>query len=678
MSGIKIILIAILFASYSAKAQLPAFPGAEGAGKFTTGGRGTATIPTTVYEVTSLGDDNTAGTLRYALSQNVPYRTIVFRISGTIHLNSKLTIRANTTIAGQTAPGDGICIADHPVVISGDNVILRYIRIRMGDKNQNLGMVDGSGGDDVLGNLGNKNIIIDHCTISWSSDEALTIYRGDSVTIQWNIVSEPLNYSYHFEAGGTDYQEHGYGGIWGSRNGSFHHNLIAHAKGRCPRFAGSSTYTPGTVGQEKADFRNNVVYNWISYSTNGGEGGYYNMVNNYYKYGPSTSTGTSSGVPVRFMIMNPSKSSTLPYPKIFMAGNYVDGSTTITQNNWRGAAMSGGSLADTGLSKVETAYSIVDLPTQEAPVAYDFVLNHAGVKLPGRDTLDQRIVNDVRNRTGKVIDVQGGYPHGTAYAQTVSAWPQLSSLPAPADTDHDGMPDSWENAMGLNPSNASDRNSISFSGYTQLENYLNSLAADGMLVQGSLQNFSQVIGTPSPLQSYTFSGKNLTGNISVVPPAGYEVSIDGSTWFNYQNGMVITAVNGIINSTLIRVRLNAAAAGNASGIITHTSPVGSTIQVQVNGTTSSATAIQDINRGSQYAVYPNPAMSQIQIRHPRLTSDETYTIYSIDGKQADTISAKNGTDRTTTSIAHLAAGHYVIVCRKGRARSVVNFIKTTL
>ncbi|MBK6949729.1 MAG: T9SS type A sorting domain-containing protein [Haliscomenobacter sp.] len=467
---------AAAFVWFSGQAQLPAFPGAEGYGKYASGGRGTPATPTTVFEVTSLEDINTPGTLRNALSAPATYRTVVFRVAGTIRLKSKLSIPANTTIAGQTAPGGGICLADHPVVISGDNVILRFIRVRMGDRYQNKGKVDGSGGDDALGNLGNKRIIIDHCSVSWSSDEALTIYRGDSVTLQWNIISEPLNYSYHFESGGSDYQEHGYGGIWGSRNGSFHHNLILHVKGRAPRFAGNSTYPAGVV--EKADFRNNVIYNWRDYSTNGGEGGTYNLVNNYYKYGPSTSTGTSSGVPKRGMIMNPSKSSSLGYPKIYLSGNFVDGYSAITAANWKGMAMAdGGTLADTALSKTNAPFPWDSVVTHSATEAYELVLAHAGAALPLRDTLDQRLVSDVRNRAGRIIDVQGGFPHGTPFEQTIGAWPALASGTPPADTDKDGMPDTWETAQGLDPQNPSDRSGIAPNGYTHLENYLNGLVS---------------------------------------------------------------------------------------------------------------------------------------------------------------------------------------------------------
>ncbi|WP_216688114.1 hypothetical protein [Hymenobacter siberiensis] len=198
---------------------LVAFPGAEGAGRFTTGGRGTAAMPTTVLEVTNLLDDGQPGSLRYAVQLNLakaPVRTIVFRVSGTIHLLSPLTIsKGNTTIAGQTAPGGGICLADYPVSAKANNVIVSFIRFRMGDKNQNQGFVDGGGGDDAFGGTRNNHLIVDHCSMSWSTDEAMSVYEGDSTTLQWNIMAEPLNYAYHYEAGDTDFERHGFGGIWG-------------------------------------------------------------------------------------------------------------------------------------------------------------------------------------------------------------------------------------------------------------------------------------------------------------------------------------------------------------------------------------------------------------------------------------------------------------------------------
>ncbi|MCF3109694.1 pectate lyase [Niabella sp. CC-SYL272] len=440
-----------------------AFPGAEGFGKYATGGRSGVVI-----EVTNLNDAGT-GSLREAV-KGTAAKIVIFRIAGTIRLLSKLNIGANTTIAGQTAPGDGICVADHPVVISGDNVIIRFMRFRMGDRYQNKGMVDGSGGDDALGNLGNKHIIIDHCSVSWSSDEALTIYRGDSLTLQWNIVSEPLNYSYHFETGDADYEQHGYGGIWGSKHGSFHHNLIAHCRNRMPRFAGVSTYTPATVGAELADFRNNLIYNWGINNIYGGEGGYYNMVNNYLKPGPSTTSRKTQIVAI-------DSSDQYPYAQYYLNGNYITSSAANTSNNWLGASMKSGKLSDTVKAKRATPFPVETIVTHTAAEAYTLVLQKAGCVKPQRDTLDARIISDVQNSTGRIIDVQGGFPHGTEFALTVNAWPALQTGTAPADTDKDGMPDDWEKAKGLNPNDISDGKKYTLStGYTNVEVYINSLA----------------------------------------------------------------------------------------------------------------------------------------------------------------------------------------------------------
>jgi pectin methylesterase-like acyl-CoA thioesterase len=581
-----ILMVLLCTASQNLFAQQPAFPGAEGAGMYTSGGRGTTTTPTTVFEVTNLNDDGQPGSLRYALTASATYRTVVFRVSGTIHLTSKLNIRANTTIAGQTAPGDGICVADYPVVISGDNVIVRYMRFRMGDKNQNKGQVDGSGGDDAFGALGASNVIIDHCSVSWSSDEALTIYRGDNLTIQWSFITEPLNYSYHWETGDTDWEQHGYGGIWGAKRGSMHHNLIADCRNRTPRFAGISTYTPNTIGVENADFRNNVIYNWGINNVYGGEGGNYNVVNNYYKYGPNTSSG------VRYRVCNPSFSATVPYGKWYVNGNYVDGSATNTADNWAGGVVPQGGSADIPTVKALTAFDLgYPLTTETALDAYENVLQKAGCSLPNRDTLDQRIVNDVRNRTGRIIDVQGGYPHGTPYDQTVNAWPALNSTAAPADTDHDGMPDSYETANGLNPNDASDRNGVAANGYTNLENYLNSLAVPAVntnptiYAYASFNSFLQTLGTPSAAQTFTVSGVNLTNDITITAPSSYELSPDGTAW---SNTVTLTLTSGSVASTTVRVRLNASANGNYSGNISLASTGATTVNVAVSGTTSAA------------------------------------------------------------------------------------------
>ena len=436
-----------------------AFPGAEGFGKYTTGGRGGK-----VLIVSNLNDDG-EGSFRKAAIAKYP-RIIVFAVSGTIHLNSPINIKGNVTIAGQTAPGDGICIADHPVSLSGDNIIVRYMRFRMGDRFQNKGKVHGSGHDDAFGGIGRKNIIIDHCSMSWSTDEVFTVYNGDSTTLQWNIISEPLNYSYHFEEGGTDFQKHGYGGIWGGKHFSAHHNLFADCVNRNPRFAGIRSIT-----EELVDYRNNVIYNWGNNNIYGGEGGNYNLINNYFKYGPSTNKN------VRFRIVNPSKQQNpfIDFGKYYVNGNYVDGADDVTQNNGLGIHMGNGTEEDKKKSVVDKNFSAEYISTQTAKEAYELVLKRVGASFK-RDTLDERIINDVKNRTGKVIDVQGGFPHGTAYEMTIGAWPFLKSLPAPQDSDNDGMPDEWEKKNGLNPNDPSDALGIKLHKYyTNIEVYINSI-----------------------------------------------------------------------------------------------------------------------------------------------------------------------------------------------------------
>jgi hypothetical protein len=434
-----------------------AFPGAEGFGKYTTGGRDGK-----VYVVTNLNDDG-AGSFREAAIKGSP-RIIVFAVSGTIHLNSKLFIKGNVTIAGQTAPGDGICLADNSVQLSGDNIIIRYLRFRMGDKFQKGGMVDGNGGDDAFGGTHRKNIVIDHCSASWSTDEVFSIYGGDSTTVQWNLISEPLNYSYHFEAGDSDYEHHGYGAIWGGKHSSYHHNLIAHCNSRTPRWDGIRN-----IPEENCDFVNNVIYDWGHNNVYAGEGGNYNVVNNYYKYGPSTNKN------VKYQIANPwNKPPKIGFGKWYVDGNYVDGSTEITKNNWLGVNVEKGTIEDVKVTS--PAFQFVPVKTETAKDAYESVLKSAGAILPKRDTLDERITRDVINRSGALIDVQGNYPHGTAYEQTVNAWPTLKSLPALKDSDSDGIPDDWETKKGLNPNDGSDASAYKLDKfYTNIEVYVNSL-----------------------------------------------------------------------------------------------------------------------------------------------------------------------------------------------------------
>lgn len=462
-----VLLLAILLEACAQANKIPtskvedqpvAFPGAEGWGKFTTGGRGGK-----VMIVTNLNDSG-PGSLRKAVLAKGP-RIVVFAVSGTIHLQSPLFIKSDITIAGQTAPGDGICIADHPVQLSGDNIIIRYMRFRMGDRYQNKGMVNGGGSDDAFSGIRRNKIIIDHCTMSWSTDEACSVYAGDSTTLQWNLISEPLDYSYHFETGDKDFEHHGFGGIWGGKHASFHHNLFAHCVSRTPRFDGIRNSPI-----ENVDYRNNVIYNWGINNVYAGEGGNYNIVNNYYKYGPSTSERVRDGV------ANPyKKEPKIPFGKYYITGNYVDGAEDVTKDNWKGVEMNDGTEEDKAQAKVNTAHPAVAISTQSAVEAYEAVLKNVGASFR-RDTLDQRIINDVRNRTGRIIDVQGGYSHGTDYSISAKAWPKLKSLPAPLDSDQDGMPDEWEKKNGLNANDASDASGNKLHKlYTNVEMYINSL-----------------------------------------------------------------------------------------------------------------------------------------------------------------------------------------------------------
>jgi hypothetical protein len=439
-------------------AQQVAFPGAEGGGMYTRGGRGGK-----VLEVTRLDDDANAGTLRWAVNQSGA-RTVVFRVSGTIVLTSDLKIsRDSITIAGQTAPGDGICLRKYALVVSANEVIIRYLRVRLGDE---------SGGEsDAMSGFtntttGNKNhIIIDHCSASWSQDETLSYYGNDYVTVQWCIISESLYNSSHPKGA------HGYGGIWGGADHtSFHHNLLAHHSSRNPRLSGTGT----TVGCYNVDLRNNVIYNWGFNSAYGGEASTANFVNNYYKPGPATKIG------VRARIYQPSDT----LGRWYIQGNYVEGSSVVSNDNWAGGVNP--SIAPANLNTLKAAAPFPSLPvtTHTAQQAFDLVLQYAGAAFPKRDTVDGRVTAETRTGTvtfgGKTYAKVQGFDttkvYGIIDTQTdVGGWPVLGSIPAPIDSDHDGMPDNWEASQGLDLNNASDRNKVGAGGYTMLEIYLNSL-----------------------------------------------------------------------------------------------------------------------------------------------------------------------------------------------------------
>ena len=442
--------------------KLPAFPGAEGEGKFTTGGRGGRVI-----YVTNLNDDALPGSLRYALNQTGP-RYILFKISGTIQLKAKLNIaKGDVTIAGQSAPGDGICLRDFSVENQADNVIIRYIRFRMGDEAKQQ--------DDAFWGRNHANIIIDHCTMSWSTDECASFYDNSNFTMQWCLLSESLRISVH------DKGAHGYGGIWGGKKVSFHHNLLADHDSRNPRFCGSRYSNRPDL--EMVDYRNNVIYNWGGNSAYAAEGGSYNMINNYYKPGPATSSSSKTRIIQPYPDDGTNSQPAGTYGKFYVAGNYMTGSSAVTNDNWLGVNPHSNFNLYTPIVTINDLKSLNEFPatnvtTHTAETAYLKVLDYAGASLV-RDAVDQRIIRDVTTGIPTFVDGGNGSTKGIIDTQTaVGGWPELKTLPAPSDSDGDGMPDTWEDANGLLKNSSSDAQLITVDGkYPNIEVYLNSLVA---------------------------------------------------------------------------------------------------------------------------------------------------------------------------------------------------------
>jgi hypothetical protein len=292
-----------------------------------------------------------------------------------------------------------------------------------------------------------------------------SIYSGDSTTLQWNLIAEPLNYSYHFETGDKDFERHGYGGIWGGKHLSGHHNLFAHCISRNPRFNGNRF----GADQELVDFTNNLIYNWEHNSVYGGELGHYNIENNFYKPGPNTR------VTVNKRIVNPSRDETNGLGIFYVSGNWVEGNEAVSKNNRLGIDFD---QKITDLEKkasiASLPFDVVKIPMESAKQAYSAILNKVGASYK-RDTLDQRLIQDVILGKGRIIDVQGGFQHGTPFEQTVQAWPTLKPGTILLDSDQDGMPDVWEQSKGLNPTIS---NAAAFDlskEYTNIEVYLNTL-----------------------------------------------------------------------------------------------------------------------------------------------------------------------------------------------------------
>jgi hypothetical protein len=436
------LLSIFLLGQHDAAAQVLAFPGAEGFGRFAKGGRGGD-----VYHVTTLSDSG-PGSLREGIRSATGPRTIVFAVSGTIELKSRLTVdKSNITLAGQTAPGDGITLRNYTFNIkNATNVIVRYLRFRLGDENT-------GGGQDTMTTDDIDHVILDHCSLSWAIDGTHDLRRGGNFTLQWCILSEALNNSLHQKgshAMGASYRDL-------SGNVSLHHNLFSTCRDRHPTL-GSAKSPP----QYLVDFRNNVIYNWSAGGTANFCDHFVNCVYNVWRPGPMS--GTTLPIAMKGSLPDLSKGH--------MEGNVFEGRDELTRDNyaaldWERWLHPGtnykyrGKLADWKSENVPL--QAADTPrTQPAAEALELVLARAGASLH-RDAVDARVIDNVRNRKGKVIDSP----------KEVGGWPALRPGTAPKDTDRDGMPDDWERAHGLNPAESADRNGDrNGDGYTNLEEYL--------------------------------------------------------------------------------------------------------------------------------------------------------------------------------------------------------------
>ena len=511
-----------------------AFPGAEGYGRYTKGGRGGK-----VYHVTTLEDNNEEGSFRYAIEQRGP-RTIVFDVDGTIHLKSELNLRNDfVTIAGQTAPGDGVCIADYPFNIRANNVIIRFMRFRPGNKNV---QVNGADGWDGLGALDQRYIIVDHCSVSWSIDECLSFSGVHYTTVQWCLVSQSLVNSGHSKGA------HGYGGNWGGAKASYHHNLMAHHVSRVPRLGPR----PSTQLEEHMDMRNNIFYNYNGEGCYGGEAMNVNIVNNYYKPGPANNANATkknriAAIGIRTEdYCHTNGTPNAYYPALHKVGTYyVDGNSntnsgTVYQNNWTYGMYNQitwsnwDDLAKTSAQQEELKKQM----KLDTPIEFEYTTTHLGTSLNKvvpeyvgaslhRDALDASIINDFNNNkaaSGTGSGNRSGHINSQDDVKTALGfdYPELKAGTAKKDSDGDGIPDEWETANKLDPNDGTDGAKDSGNGYTYLELYMNSLVQDimdkgnagGKLLHGTLTYADAAVTLPAydPSAEYVYDMGQGSGN----------------------------------------------------------------------------------------------------------------------------------------------------------------------
>ncbi len=511
MKKIALLFMAAAFSCATAFADdAPAFPGAEGHGRYVTGGRGG-----TVVHVTNLNDSGT-GSLRNAV--NGSNRIVVFDVAGIIELKSDLVIKSNITIMGQTAPSPGITVRYRTVRPNGNNIIIRFIRFRRGEEK------DVNDGADAIWTRNYTGMILDHCSFSWSIDEIASFYDNRNFTMQWCTLGEALANPGHTKG------EHSYGGIWGGKGASFHHNFLCHMQNRAPRFCGAryawegydKTKYANPIQAEIVDFRNCVMYNWGNGNGcyGGTGGGQINIVNNYYKAGPGTANKTRV---TQVSVATSSNAEGSPYmgyaSRYYINGNYVTAASSPANYDWKGV------IYDSGLTTIDGERCIPDdnhlygenvtyyknsagkdfvrvkmdspvetgtVTTHTAENAYAKVLAYCGASLY-RDNVDTRYMDEAANGTTTYT----GSATKTGDGKTVQHRPGIidyvkdqgeyvlesSSRPDGFDTDNDGMPDAWETANGLNPNDASDAKTYTLDSkgwYTNIEVYANSLVEDIM------------------------------------------------------------------------------------------------------------------------------------------------------------------------------------------------------
>lgn len=509
---ILLFVAAFLLSGAAFADDVPAFPGAEGHGRYVTGGRGGV-----VKHVTNLNDSGT-GSLRAAVSGSAK-KIVVFDVAGIIELKSDLKIGDNTTIAGQTAPSPGITLR-YRTILPGANNIIRFIRIRRGEEK------DVNDGADAIWQRGVANILLDHCSFSWSIDEIASFYDNRNFTMQWCTIGEALANPGHTKG------EHSYGGIWGGKNASFHHNFLCHMQNRVPRFCGAryawdgydKTKYANPIQAEIVDFRNCVMYNWGNGNGcyGGTGGGHINIVNNYYKAGPATANKTRV---TQISVANSSNAESSPYmgytSRYYINGNYVTAAGSSAENyDWKGVKYDDGTYiidgeycctdakhlygdnvtyyknasgTDCVRIKMESPVPQGEVTTHSAQNAYNKVLAHAGASLY-RDAVDTRYMDEARNGTttyiGSATVTGDGKPisHRAGIIDFVKDQGVYTldngKRPDGFDTDNDGIPNVWESANGLNPDDASDAALFTLDSekkwYSNLEVYLNSLVEDIM------------------------------------------------------------------------------------------------------------------------------------------------------------------------------------------------------